>query len=176
MRSKEVQCTSTSSGFTLIEVMIVVAVIGILAAVALPSYQEYIARGRRADAQIQLLAAQQWMERFYSEHYKYDETSAATAVDVYDSTLFGSQPFKTSPRAGEGTAAYTLERDSSDTANTSIFAANTYTLVAKRISTGSMANDPCGNFTLTNTGRKSLASYDTIKYSTVALAVAACWR
>lgn len=154
-------------GFTLIEVMIVVAIVGVLAAVALPSYQEYIARGRRVDAQTQLLAAQQWMERFYSEHYKYNETSAATPVAVTDATLWGQQPFKTSPRDGEGAAAaYNLTLTS--------VAANTYTITATR--TGAASSDNCGNFTLTNTGRKSLVSYSTSKYSTLELAMAACWR
>ena len=165
MCSKQGLCSKAAKGFTLIEIMIVVAVIGILAAVALPNYQEYIARGRRADAQTQLLAAQQWLERFYSEHYKYNETSATTPVDVTDSTLWGNQPFRSSPRPGEGTAAYNL---------TVSAAANTYTITATR--TGSATTDACGNFTLTNTGLKSLSSYNTSKYSTLELAVAACWR
>ena len=52
-----------SSGFTLIEVMIVVAIVAILSAIALPSYTEYIRRSHRADARAGLLQAQQWLER-----------------------------------------------------------------------------------------------------------------
>jgi type IV pilus assembly protein PilE len=148
-------------GFTLIEVMITVAIIGILTAVALPSYRDYIAKGRRADARTQLLSAQQWMERIYSESYTYATNTAGTAVG----TLLATQPFSQSPRVGEGTAAYNLSVAAT---------ATTYTLTATR--TGSAASDDCGNFTLTNTGRKSLASYSTTKYSAIADAVAACWK
>ena len=56
-------------GFTLIELMIVVAIIAVLASVAYPSYKEYVARSRRAEARAVLVAAQQWMERFYTENF-----------------------------------------------------------------------------------------------------------
>lgn len=52
-----------NAGFTLIEVMIVVAIVGILAAVAYPSYIEYVRRSERADAKAALQNAAQWLER-----------------------------------------------------------------------------------------------------------------
>lgn len=69
-------------GFTLIEVMIVVAVIAILAAVAYPSYQKSIAKTRRAAAQGCLVEMAQFMERFYTTNMRYDQTAAATPVAV----------------------------------------------------------------------------------------------
>lgn len=150
-------------GFTLIEVMIAVAIIGVLAGIAIPNYTEHVARGRRASAQTQLLAAQQWMERLYSESYRYDQTASGTAV----ATVFASQPFRTAPRAGDGPAAYNLSVDA---------ARNTYTLTATR--TGTAASDKCGNFTLNNTGQKSIASgtFNSSKYASLDLAVRDCWR
>jgi type IV pilus assembly protein PilE len=58
-------------GFTLIELMITVAVIGILSAIALPSYQSYVERSRRADGRAALLRAAQWMERAASVRGQY---------------------------------------------------------------------------------------------------------
>jgi type IV pilus assembly protein PilE len=53
-----------AGGFTLIELMITVAIIGILTAIVYPSYRESIAKGRRAKLTTQMLAAQQFMERW----------------------------------------------------------------------------------------------------------------
>ena len=52
-----------SSGFTLIEVMIVVALIALLATIAMPSYQDSIRKSRRADAKAALVQLAQFMER-----------------------------------------------------------------------------------------------------------------
>ena len=58
-------------GFTLIELMIVVVIVGVLAAIAYPSYLDYIARARRADAKTVLLENAQFLERFYTQNGTY---------------------------------------------------------------------------------------------------------
>ena len=67
-------------GFTLIEVMITVAVVAILTAVALPSYNEYVRRGQRAEARAALLQAAQFMERVRTERNSYRPGGAAPTL------------------------------------------------------------------------------------------------
>lgn len=111
-------------GFTLIELMIVVAIVGILSAIAYPSYTEYVRRGHRAEARTGLLQAAQWMERAATATGVYPTSlpSNLTKVpgDRYDITLSG------------GAAAFTL------------------TATPK----GAQSGDKCGNYTLTNTGQR----------------------
>jgi len=66
-----------NKGFTLIELMIVVAVIGILAGIAYPSYQDYILRAKRADAKVALLEVQ-----LAQEKYRANNTTYGTIADL----------------------------------------------------------------------------------------------
>ncbi len=70
------------SGFTLIEVMIVVAVVGILAAIAYPSYVNHVAKTRRGTANGCLLELAQAMERNYTLALRYDKDSGGNDVTL----------------------------------------------------------------------------------------------
>lgn len=75
-----------SFGFTLIELMIVVVIIGVLAAIAMPAYQDYGKQARRADAKHALLDAQLNQEKWRANNSSY----AATTVSVWNNEITGN--------------------------------------------------------------------------------------
>ena len=127
-------------GFTLMELMITVAIIGILASIAYPSYQDSVMKSRRADAKGALLGFENAMERYFTEHNTYLGAGAGGA-DTGAPTIFSA----TSPVDG-GTAYYDLTIDTAT--------ASTYTLHATR--RGAQFNDKCGTLTLTHRNEKGI--------------------
>lgn len=76
LRSVIVSNTRRNSGFTLIEVMIVVAIVAILAAVALPSYRDYVLRGQIPEATSELAARQVRAEQYFQDNRTYENVGA----------------------------------------------------------------------------------------------------
>jgi type IV pilus assembly protein PilE len=121
------------AGVTLIELLITVVIVGILSAIAYPSYQTYVARANRAEAQGILMENAQFLERNYTTANRYDQDSGGVATAL---------PHATSPKSG--TAKYNIAA--------TYATSQSFTLTATP--TGSMTGDSCGNLTLDNSGIK----------------------
>jgi type IV pilus assembly protein PilE len=69
-----------AKGFSLIELMVVLAIMAILLAIAVPSYQDYLVNARRAEAKAVLMRAALWMERNQTASFSYVKDAAGTAL------------------------------------------------------------------------------------------------
>jgi type IV pilus assembly protein PilE len=77
-----------SFGFTLIELMIALAIIAILTAIAYPSYEDSVRQARRADAQADIVQYSAFAERIFTEVNNYRRTNAQTLVDVPNTNFY----------------------------------------------------------------------------------------
>jgi len=142
-------------GFTLIELMIVVVIVSILAAVAYPSYQNSVQKSRRSDGTAALLQAAQILERCYTELNAYN-TSRVPALLTSAQTggcsiVNAGGGVNTLTGAGllSGSGYYNI---------TGVLFPTTYTLSATPQALGGQNNDSCGTFTLTHTGVRTPAT------------------
>ena len=95
-------------GFTLIELMIVVAIVGILAAIAYPSYQDHVRKTRRADAQGALVELAQFMERIYTQNNTYKPNGANPALPFSEAPKDGTTKYYDLAFQANAGASYTL--------------------------------------------------------------------
>lgn len=130
------------NGFTLIELMVTVAIVGILASIAYPSYQESVMKSRRADAKGALLGLANAMERHFTETNSY-LGAGTTSGNTGAPTIFSA----TSPVDG-GTPYYNL----------TINAATASSYLLKATPIGAQANDKCGTLSLTQAGVRGIST------------------
>lgn len=118
-------------GFTLIELMVVVAIVGILAAVAYPAYSEYVKSTRRAEVSTLLLENAHLLERHYTRTGSYAE-GAVNGLAMQ------------SPAAGTALFTITATRNAED-----------FLLQATAVAGGMMAGDACATYTLNHLGQRT---------------------
>lgn len=134
---KHVRQTENERGFTLIEMLIVIAIIGVLAAIAYPTYTQFIERARRADARAVLLEAAQFMERRFTESRSYVGITLPTSLSA-------------APR--EGAAWYSIAASN--------LTATTYTLTATPRS--GWTPKSCGSLSLDQLGVRAVSTSDAV--------------
>ncbi len=124
-------------GFTLLELMIVVALIGILLAIAMPAYGPYVERARRSDAHNMLLTAAAAQERFYTSNNRYATTAAELGAAAVSE---------------DGHYTLTLANGPSG---------NTQTFLLTATPAGAQATDGCGDLTYNSLGVRAAAGTTT---------------
>lgn len=135
-----------NKGFTLIEVMVTVAIIGILAAIALPSYTDYVKRGKIVEAPGNLADIRVKMEQYYQDNRNYAGTQCSSACGVAcpDTKYF----------------TYTCAVSSANQA---------YTMTAKSKASVGLGPVDAFTYTVTETNAKATTKFDDVTQT------AACW-
>jgi type IV pilus assembly protein PilE len=136
-------------GLSLIELMVVLAILGVTSAVALPAYQEHVQRSHRAHARAALVRVAMWMER------------AATAQGRYP---------RNDVQPGEVPAALLAVEGGRYTLAAMSHTGSTFVLTAQP--TAQQARDPCGAFQLDHTGQRRQVSTPSVA---APLSAALCW-
>lgn len=152
-------------GFTLVELLVVIVIAGIFAAIAIPNYTAYVNRSKRAAAKTVLLDAANQLERNYTTNGCYNRTSVADCQ-----AQAGAAPALPAVAPAEGRASYAIAVDFSASAT-----GQTFTLTATPCGTAGtcpagsdlFTDAECGNLTLTQAGVRGITGTGT---------VAACWQ
>lgn len=136
-----------TQGFTLVEMIIVVLIISVLAAIAYPAYQNHVVKARREAAKGCLLEMQQFMERFYTTNLRYDQTTPGGVAVVLPQCQAGQ----------DVTRHYQVEFDGAVTRTA-------YRLRAVPQGRQAYVDTYCGTMSINNQGVKTKTGAETVDY------------
>ena len=148
--SPRFESNDASDGFTLMELLIALALLAVLLAIALPAYREQIARARRSELQAALLEDAGYMQRYYAANNAFSAPSPPRLT------------WTASPPTGPSAYEIVVTVPPGDP--------TVFTLTATRA--GAMAGDRCGDFTYDHLGRRGLVAGT----PRAGLTAADCWR
>jgi type IV pilus assembly protein PilE len=141
--------TSWRNGFSLIELMIVVAIVAILAALAVPSYTKHVVKTKRVAAQACLSEHANYMERYYTTNLRYDKDTSTPALP---NPLSGTAPTLNLDCAQRTSADYQYRLTAS------LLTSSSYSLTATPIGAQAARDAICGTLSLDQAGTRTPAT------------------
>lgn len=146
-------------GFSLIELMIVVAILGIIVSIAIPSYSDYVRKGNRTDAKVGLLKIAQIQESFFVQHLSYAKSLSTTAAN-------GGLNLGATVESENKLYTMFLTSTPNGCTGSAVTPCTGFTLEAKAVASKAQDLDiKCHAYEVSNTGRKR-AKTKTGSYST----------
>ena len=142
-------------GFTLVELMIVVGIVAILAAVALPMYTEHLRKARRQEAKVTLMKIAQLQERFYTANNTYSAAMPTLLGLPAGTTVYSGE------QATDANGKYVITQGAGTGAASCTDIACGYVLTATL--NGSYTDPRCGNLTLSSTGARGFTGSGTAR-------------
>lgn len=148
-----------ASGFTLIELMMVIAVVAVLAAIAIPAYNDQVTKARRADAKTSIMELVSRQERFYTQYLSY--TSTIVGPNGCSGTACGLNMGSNKSSEGFYTLAVTTSPNGCAPASSTL--CRGFEVTATPIA----VDDKCKTLTISHTGVETSTGSESAEY---------CWR